>query len=233
MNFKDNLLFFFCIFPVFVFKSNFNKAEIISIFSIFIILILLNIFFLSFIKKRKYIKIFYSSSILVFGFDNHLGLFNGIIQSSYVEEGDYIRPGDIIANIVDLNPIKIQGYLSEFDVNKVKLGTKATIENANGIKKEGIISFISPSAETSTRTFEITIEANVEPVKKNNDPNFQFEGFYEELRKRGYIIYPGKLTVCDSFRIGCIGHIFEDQILGLLDAIRDTLGVMNVSNCGP
>ncbi len=82
MNFKDNLLFFFCIFPVFVFKSNFNKAEIISIFSIFIILILLNIFFLSFIKKSQYIKIFYSSSILVFGFDNHLGLFNGIIQSN-------------------------------------------------------------------------------------------------------------------------------------------------------
>ena len=65
------------------------------------------------------------------------------------------------------------------------------------------------------------------------DPNFQFEGFYEELRKRGYIIYPGKLTVCDSFRIGCIGHIFEDQVRGLLDAIRETLRGMNVSNCGP
>tara|TARA_Y100000588_G_scaffold101807_1_gene110642 strand:- start:6820 stop:7971 length:1152 start_codon:yes stop_codon:yes gene_type:complete len=65
------------------------------------------------------------------------------------------------------------------------------------------------------------------------DPNFQFDEFYDELRKRGYIIYPGKLTISNSFRIGCIGHIFGDQVRGLLDAIRDTLGVMNVSNCGP
>ena len=59
-----------------------------------------------------------------------------------------------------LDPIKIEGYLSEFDVNKVSVGTKAFIEDSNGIKKNGIISFISPSAETSTRTFEITIEAD-------------------------------------------------------------------------
>ena len=65
------------------------------------------------------------------------------------------------------------------------------------------------------------------------DSNFQFDRFYEELRKRGYIIYPGKLTVSDSFRVGCIGHISEGQVRGLIDAIRDTLGVMSVSNCGP
>ncbi|MDH5750339.1 MAG: 2-aminoethylphosphonate--pyruvate transaminase, partial [Rhodospirillales bacterium] len=39
------------------------------------------------------------------------------------------------------------------------------------------------------------------------DPNFHFETFYGRLRDRGYVIYPGKLTVADSFRIGCIGHL--------------------------
>ena len=34
-----------------------------------------------------------------------------------------------------------------------------------------------------------------------------FETFYEGLRARGYVIYPGKLTVAESFRIGCIGHL--------------------------
>ena len=77
-----------------------------------------------------------------------------------IEESEYITPGNVMFTIIDLNPIKIQGYLSEFDVNKVNLGTKAVIENTNGIKKNGVISFISPSAETSTRTFEITIEAD-------------------------------------------------------------------------
>ena len=86
--------------------------------------------------------------------------FSGIISDKMIEETEYITPGNIMFTIIDLNPIKIQGYLSEFDVNKVSLGTKAIIENTNGVKKNGIISFISPSAETSTRTFEITIEAD-------------------------------------------------------------------------
>ena len=63
--------------------------------------------------------------------------FEGIISDKMIEVSEYITPGNPLFTIIDLNPIKIQGYLSEFDVNKVKLGTKATIENANGIKKEG------------------------------------------------------------------------------------------------
>ena len=39
------------------------------------------------------------------------------------------------------------------------------------------------------------------------DPNFDFVRFYDHLSRSGYIIYPGKLTVAESFRIGCIGQI--------------------------
>src|SRR6202022_922583 len=52
------------------------------------------------------------------------------------------------------------------------------------------------------------------------DPQFPFETFYERLAQRGYLIYPGKLTVADSFRIGCIGALGEGEMRGVLDAIR-------------
>ena len=61
--------------------------------------------------------------------------FDGIITNKNIEISDYVTPGNILLTIVNLNPIKVQGYLSEFDVNKVQLYTKATIENSNGIKK--------------------------------------------------------------------------------------------------
>lgn len=48
-------------------------------------------------------------------------------------------------------------------------------------------------------------------------------GFYEALRRRGYIIYPGKVTQADTFRIGCIGRIGPAQMRGLLAAIRTVL----------
>jgi len=34
------------------------------------------------------------------------------------------------------------------------------------------------------------------------------QAFYDALKERGYVIYPGKLTVADSFRIGCIGRLY-------------------------
>lgn len=53
--------------------------------------------------------------------------------------------------------------------------------------------------------------------------NFDFDRFYEGLRKRGYVIYPGKVTKADTFRIGCIGRIGSAQIRGLLAAVRAVL----------
>lgn len=65
------------------------------------------------------------------------------------------------------------------------------------------------------------------------DPNFAFEPFYDRLKERGYVIYPGKLTVADSFRIGCIGRLNADHMRGALAAVREILTEMGVSRCSP
>ena len=59
-------------------------------------------------------------------------------------------------------------------------------------------------------------------------PAFQFQRFYDGLKERGFIIYPGKLTVADSFRIGCIGRIFPKDMRAALDAVREVLAEMSV-----
>jgi 2-aminoethylphosphonate-pyruvate transaminase len=60
------------------------------------------------------------------------------------------------------------------------------------------------------------------------DPKFSFELFYRRLSDKGFIIYPGKLTQVNTFRIGTIGRLFEGDIRGLLAAIRETLDEMRV-----
>jgi 2-aminoethylphosphonate-pyruvate transaminase len=65
------------------------------------------------------------------------------------------------------------------------------------------------------------------------DPKFSFEQFYELLRGRGIVIYPGKLTRTDSFRIGCIGALDESHMQRALDAIGAVLGEMGVKRCAP
>ena len=81
MNTKDNLLFFISTFPVFITRSNFEIFEIFSILFFYFILLILNFIFLKYLKnKSNFIIKIYLSLIATYGLDNHLGLFNGLIQ---------------------------------------------------------------------------------------------------------------------------------------------------------
>ena len=62
-----------------------------------------------------------------------------------------------------------------------------------------------------------------------SDPAFEFKTFYAALKARGFLIYPGKLTDVDSFRIGCIGQLDAAVIEQLLSVIQDALTSMGVS----
>jgi 2-aminoethylphosphonate-pyruvate transaminase len=58
---------------------------------------------------------------------------------------------------------------------------------------------------------------------------FQFDEFYGRLNDKGFVIYPGKVSDLDCFRIGNIGHLFECDIHSLLAAIRATLSEMHIA----
>lgn len=65
------------------------------------------------------------------------------------------------------------------------------------------------------------------------DPAFVFETFYDLLRDRGYVIYPGKLTVAPSFRIGCIGNLGATEMNNVLKVIKEILNEMGVTTGVP
>lgn len=60
-------------------------------------------------------------------------------------------------------------------------------------------------------------------------PNFEFRQFYELLRVAGFVIYPGKLSTIDCFRIGCIGRLDETVMQDVITAVKDALEKMGVS----
>ena len=66
-----------------------------------------------------------------------------------------------------------------------------------------------------------------------DDPKFDFTQFYNEIKKRGFIIYPGKLTVADSFRVGCIGALDNQVMGGVIQAVQESCKAMGVVNFGP
>jgi len=65
------------------------------------------------------------------------------------------------------------------------------------------------------------------------DPAYEFGEFYRRVRDRGFILYPGKLTAVDTFRIGCIGAIGADTLRRAVAAVADTLSEMGVRRVAP
>ncbi|MEO3428606.1 2-aminoethylphosphonate--pyruvate transaminase [Pelagibius sp. CAU 1746] len=65
------------------------------------------------------------------------------------------------------------------------------------------------------------------------DPKFDFQTFYDLLKAKGFIIYPGKLTVVDSFRIGCIGRLDAAVMRRLVGAVAEALREMGVDDATP
>jgi 2-aminoethylphosphonate-pyruvate transaminase len=59
-------------------------------------------------------------------------------------------------------------------------------------------------------------------------PKFAFREFYERLSEKGHVIYPGKLSHADCFRIGHVGRLGSADVKSLLAAIAETLEEMGV-----
>ena len=60
------------------------------------------------------------------------------------------------------------------------------------------------------------------------DPKFTFQEFYRKLSDKGYIIYPGKISQADTFRIGSIGRRFEPDMRALVAAVAETVDEMGL-----
>ena len=154
--------------------------------------------------------------------------FDGIITETFIELSDFVTTGNILLTVVSLNPIKIKGYLSEFDIDKIKKNTNALIENSNGIKKTGKISFISPTAETSTRTFEILIEADNSDLlfKSGITTSIKIEGSKQQAHK----IPPSILTLQDDGTIGVKALTDNNKVIFYpIKKVRDSSDGMWVS----
>jgi 2-aminoethylphosphonate-pyruvate transaminase len=65
------------------------------------------------------------------------------------------------------------------------------------------------------------------------DPAYEFNEFYRRVRERGFILYPGKLTAVDTFRVGCIGAIDAGTLRGAVAAIAGVLREMGVRRFSP
>jgi 2-aminoethylphosphonate-pyruvate transaminase len=60
-------------------------------------------------------------------------------------------------------------------------------------------------------------------------PRYEFKAFYNAVKERGYILYPGKLTTVETFRVGCMGQLGERGMAGAVAAVAEVLREMGIA----
>ena len=132
--------------------------------------------------------------------------FEGALESDTAEIGSLLQPGDLCGTIIQLNPIKLVGFLPETELFRVKLGANVRAQLTSGQEIEGNVTFLSRSADSKTRTFRV--EVNVP-----NDGLEIRDGQTVELAigsdgKKAHLLPQSALTLNDD---GLLGVRFVDD----------------------
>lgn len=84
--------------------------------------------------------------------------FDGVLESDTAELGSLLQPGSLCATIVDLDPMKLVGFVAEANVERVAIGAMAGARLSSGREIIGQVTFVSRSADLNTRTFRVEAE---------------------------------------------------------------------------
>lgn len=93
----------------------------------------------------------------------------------------------------------------------------------SGMRALGFRVFLDPAIQAP---IIVTFHAPV-------DPRYEFKAFYAKVRDRGFVLYPGKLTQLETFRVGCIGAIGPEEMRSAVHAIADSLQEMGIREISP
>ena len=135
--------------------------------------------------------------------------FDGIFNEKHAEIGDFLSIGKPCGKVVDYNPIKITAQVSEKEILNVKIGLNGIANLSTGEKVEGLVTYVSNTADPATRTFRIEME--VENNNSNYKDGLTAEIFIPVKEINGHLIPPSSLTLNEEGQVG-VRHIVNKNI---------------------
>ncbi len=84
--------------------------------------------------------------------------FSGLLETDTAELGSLLQPGSACATIIQLDPIKLVGFVPENEVSKITTGSIAGARLVSGREVQGRVTFLSRSADMETRTFRVEVQ---------------------------------------------------------------------------
>ncbi|MGH1369313.1 MAG: efflux RND transporter periplasmic adaptor subunit [Maritimibacter sp.] len=148
--------------------------------------------------------------------------FDGILESTSAELGSLLQPGGLCATVVQMNPVKLVGFVSEADVGRVEIGAKTGARLSSGAQVLGEVTFLSRAADPVTRTFR------VEALVANDDLSLRdgqtAEILISSAGRKAHLLPQSSLTLDNEGRLG-VRIVGEGNLTEFLPVtmLRDTV----------
>ncbi|OWU82965.1 hemolysin D [Oceanicola sp. 22II-s10i] len=149
--------------------------------------------------------------------------FGGLLETDTAELGTLLQPGGLCATIIQLDPIKIVGYIPETEVARVERGARAGARlAAGGGEVIGQVTFLSRSADPQTRTFRVEIEVP-NPDLRIRDGQTAEIGI-EAAGAKAHLLPQSALTLNDEGTLG-VSIVTADNMADFVPVqmMRDTV----------
>jgi multidrug efflux system membrane fusion protein len=154
--------------------------------------------------------------------------FEGLLESDTAETGSLLQPGALCATIIDLDPIKLVGFVPETEVDRVGQGAPASARLASGREVTGQVTFISRSADDTTRTFRIEVEVENADLRIRDGQTVEIAIASDGAR--AHLLPQSALTLSNEGRLG-VRIVDADNLAAFAEVsiIRDTVDGVWVS----
>ncbi len=146
--------------------------------------------------------------------------FDGLLESDTAEIGSLLQPGSTCATIIDLDPIKLTGFVPERSVEQIKVGAMVGARLITGQEILGEVTFVSRSADPDTRTFRVEAKA-ANPDMAIRD-GITAEVFVQLPDTPAHLLPQSTLTLDDSGALGIRAAIDGVAQFMPVTVVRDT-----------
>ena len=147
--------------------------------------------------------------------------FEGLLETDSAELGSLMQPGALCATILQLDPMKLVGFVPETDVDRVEIGALAGARLSGGQEVQGRVTFLSRSADQTTRTFRVEIQVPNADLKIRDGQTAEI--IVAADGAKAHLLPQSALTLNDDGDLGV--RIVDDNNLAqfrALSLLRDT-----------
>ena len=148
--------------------------------------------------------------------------FKGILETDTAEIGSLLQPGSLCATIIQIDPIKVVGFVPESEVQRVKIGARTATQLVSGQAVYGNVTFISRAADPLTRTFRVEIDVANPDLSIRDGQTAEI--LIASAGKQAHLLPQSALTLNDDGNLG-LRLVGPDNVSKFMevDLLRDTI----------